>query len=107
MPKTPATCSPPRTRRNKETTLTDEFRMLADDLYSVEGHNRYASALSKAADEIERLQGVIAGLRVRIEAVEQQELVAWMSSRNGFIRKENKNPDYNMPLIHAPCAKGE
>ena len=44
-------------------TLIDEFRMLADDLHSVEGHNRYASALSKAADEIERLQGVIAGLR--------------------------------------------
>ena len=44
-------------------TLIDESRMLADDLYSVEGHNRYASALSKAADEIERLQGVIAGLR--------------------------------------------
>ena len=41
-------------------TLIDEFRMLADDLYSVEGHNRYASALSKAADEIERLQSVIA-----------------------------------------------
>ena len=88
-------------------TLIDEFRMLADDLYSVEGHNRYASALSKAADEIERLQGVIAGLRVRIEAMEQQELVAWMSSRKGFIRKENKNPDYNMPLIHAPGAQGE
>ena len=44
-------------------TLIDEFRMLADDLYSVEGHNRYASALSKAADEIERLQGMIASLR--------------------------------------------
>lgn len=48
-------------------TLIDEFRMLADDLYSVEGHNRYASALSKAADEIERLQSVIAGLRADFE----------------------------------------
>lgn len=48
-------------------TLIDEFRMLADDLHSVEGHNRYASALSKAADEIERLQSVIAGLPDCIE----------------------------------------
>lgn len=54
-------------------TLIDEFRMLADDLHSVEGHNRYASALSKAADEIERLQSVIAGLHAHIEAMERQE----------------------------------
>lgn len=37
-------------------------------------------------------------LRAKIEALEQQKPIAWMSSRNGFICKENKNPDYNVPL---------
>ncbi len=46
-------------------------------------------------------------LQAKIKAMEKQEPVAWMSSRNGFIVKENKNPDYNLPLIHAPSAKGE
>ena len=49
----------------------------------------------------------IARLRAKIEAMEQQEPVAWMSSRNGFIVKDNKNHDYNLPLYIAPGAKGE
>ena len=43
-------------------------------------------------------------LRAKIEAMEKQEPVAWMSSRNGFIVKDNKNTDYNMPLYLAPAA---
>lgn len=34
-------------------------------------------------------------------AVDQQP-VAWMNKRNGFICKENKNPEYNAPLYTAP-----
>ena len=46
-------------------------------------------------------------LRAKIEAMENQEPVAWMSSRNGFICKDNKNTHYNMPLYALPGAKGE
>ena len=53
-------------------TLINELRMLAEDLH-VNGYNRYSAAMSKAADEIERLQSVIAGLQAKIEAMEQQE----------------------------------
>ena len=49
----------------------------------------------------------ITTLQAKIAEMENQKPVAWMSSRNGFIVKENKNPDYNLPLIHAPGAKGE
>lgn len=35
--------------------LTDELRMLAEDLY-VNGYNRYSAAMSKAADELGSLQ---------------------------------------------------
>lgn len=44
-------------------------------------------------------------LRAKIAEMEQQEPVAWMSSRNGFICKENKNPDYNVPLYALPGAQ--
>lgn len=37
-------------------------------------------------------------LLARIREMERQEPVAWMNSRNGFICKENKNPEYNVPL---------
>ena len=46
-------------------------------------------------------------LEAKVEEMEQQKPVAWMSSRNGFICKENKNPDYNVPLYALPGAKGE
>ena len=54
--------------------------------------------LSFAKDELNRL-------RAKIEAMENQEPVAWMSSRNGFICKDNKNTDYNMPLYLSPGAQ--
>ena len=40
-----------------------------------------------------------------IEEAGRQEPVAWMNSRNGFITKDNKNPDYNLPLYLAPCTR--
>ena len=46
-----------------------------------------------------------ARLQSKIEAMERQEPVAWLSSRNGFICKENKNPDYNVPLYALPGAQ--
>ena len=55
-------------------------------------------AIQEAIIEITRL-------RAKIEAMEQQEPVAWMSSRNGFIVKDNKNHDYNLPLYLAPGAQ--
>ena len=44
-------------------------------------------------------------LRAKVEAMERQEPVAWMSSRNGFIVKDNKNHDYNLPLYLSPGAQ--
>ena len=44
-------------------------------------------------------------LRAKIEQMERREPVAWMSSRNGFICKDNKNTDYNMPLYLSPGAQ--
>ena len=44
-------------------------------------------------------------LNAEMEARALQEPVAWMSSRNGFIVKDNKNHDYNMPLYLAPGAQ--
>lgn len=41
-------------------------------------------------------------LCAELEALKNQEPVAWMNSRNGFICKENKNPDYNLPLYARP-----
>ena len=46
-------------------------------------------------------------LRAKITEMEKQEPVAWMSSRNGFICKENKNPDYNIPLCALPGAQAQ
>ena len=66
--------------------------------------------LEEVAELLDRLEAVEKErdeMRARIEAMENQEPVAWISSRNGSIVKENKNPDYNLPLIHAPGAKGE
>ena len=54
--------------------------------------------LSFAKDELNRL-------RAKIAEMEKQEPVAWMSSRNGFIVKDNKNHDYNLPLYLSPGAQ--
>ena len=81
------------------------------------GASREAALLAKleAAEKerdwnAERLEDAIeelTALRVKIEVMEKQEPVAWMSSRNGFIVKDSKNHDYNLPLYPAPGAKGE
>ena len=60
--------------------------------------------------ELVRFAAIVAAaqrndLRAKIEEMEKQEPVAWMSSRNGFICKDNKNTDYNMPLYLAPSAQ--
>jgi len=44
-------------------------------------------------------------LLAKIEAIEKQKPIAWISSRNGFIAKDNKNHEYNLPLIHASGAQ--
>ena len=41
--------------------LTDELRMLAEDLY-VNGYNRYSAAMSKAADELDKWEAVFGHL---------------------------------------------
>ena len=38
--------------------VIDELRMLAEDLY-VNGYNRYSSAMSQAADELEQLRAKV------------------------------------------------
>ena len=60
----------------------------------------------KFGDGIDWIQRALQA-EAKIEELAHQEPVAWMSSRNGFIVKDNKNPDYNMPLYLAPGAKGE
>jgi hypothetical protein len=59
------------------------------------------------AERCEDAMNECAALRAKIEQMEKQEPVAWMNSRNGFICKENKNPDYNVPLAPILGAKGE
>lgn len=41
----------------------------------------------------------IARLKAQIDLYETAPVVAYMSSRNGFIAKENKNPEYNIQLV--------
>lgn len=41
--------------------LTDELRMLAEDLH-VNGYNRYSAAMSKAADELDKWEAVFGHL---------------------------------------------
>ena len=78
--------------------VIEELRMLAEDLY-VNGYNRYSSAMSQAADELEQLRAKVErmekvidalgsglnavakerdALRAKIEAMEKQEPVAWL-----------------------------
>lgn len=49
-------------------------------------------------NEIDALKRENSMLRAKIAAFESRTPIAWMSSRNGFICKENKNPEYNIPL---------
>lgn len=65
--------------------------------------NDVAMAYHRCAE----FQKEIDTLHTKIEQMEKQEPVAWMNSRNGFICKENKNPDYNVPLYALPGTQGE
>ena len=76
-----------------------------DDEVSInfEGNANFIAAANPAVinellDRLEAAEKERDALRAKIEALEQQKPVAWMSSRNGCICKENKNPDYNVPL---------
>ena len=75
----------------------------------VESWKGLAAQFSKEADKAKThlafAKDELNHLRTEIKAIEQQEPVAWMSSRNGFICKDNKNTDYNMPLYLAPDAQ--
>lgn len=88
--------------------------MTRDDIVRIaqEAGDDVEHTLPSDLDFLERLASLVAeaerdNLRTKIEQMEKQEPVAWMSSRNGFICKENKNPDYNVPLVPLPGAKGE
>lgn len=41
----------------------NELRLLADDLHSLSGPNKYATAMSRAADELERLRTIEAAAK--------------------------------------------
>ena len=42
-----------------KTDIVNKLRYLAEDLHSISGQNKYAAALSMAADEIERLRAEV------------------------------------------------
>ena len=61
--------------------------------YSVEDRLLFAQVA------IEELRKDNAALRKAVSGMADKEPVAYISSRNGFISKENKNPEYNIPLV--------
>lgn len=62
--------------------------------------------LEIAIGEIDLLRNMYAKLYTEhqelVTLLNASDTVAYQSSRNGFISKENKNPDYNLPLIVKP-----
>ena len=88
----------------------DELRMLAEDLY-VNGYNRYAAAMSQAADSLEAAEKERDDLKAKIAEMEKQEPVAtvikegdsryWMSERLWTF------PNGKYPLYALPGAQGE
>ena len=52
--------------------MINELRMLAEDLHSLSGTNKYATAMSKAADEIERLQNALKKANDQAEHFERE-----------------------------------
>ena len=62
------------------------------------------AALRQALETLENLVGMgdaetaITALRAALDQP-KPEPVAWMNHRNGFIVKENRNRDYNVPLF--------
>ena len=85
--------------------VIEELRMLAEDLY-VNGYNRYSSAMSQAADELEQL-------RAKVEAMERQEPVGTLHDDGYFVWRERPHPyqgnyaGWKMALYALPGAKGE
>ena len=101
--------------------LINELRMLAEDLH-VNGYNRYSAAMSKAADELERLAAkleaaekeqdalrtelneirygvavahdTIKALRAKIEGMEQQEPIWFIDERGKPKRYHKSKADY-------------
>jgi hypothetical protein len=51
---------------------------------------------------IDQLKRKVADLENQLEDIKYSDVVAYQSSRNGFIAKENKNLEYNIPLIKKP-----
>lgn len=62
--------------------------------------------LEVATGEIDSLRNMYRKLYTEhqelVTLLNNSTVVAYQSSRNGFICKENKNPDYNLPLIVKP-----
>lgn len=102
--------------------VIEELRELAEDLY-VNGYNRYSSAMSQGADEIEQLRAAlrheadcveaakaeIDALRAKIAEMEKQEPVAsvWRCD-NGHIHGScERTLPMGAKLYALPGAKGE
>ena len=64
-------------------------------------HDLTEKVIPNIRDQLETAEKERDELRAKIEAIEKQKPIAWISSRNGFIAKDNKNHEYNLPLIHA------
>ena len=77
--------------------MINELRLLAEDLHSLSGTNKYSTAMSKAADEIERVYAALKKANVQAEHFEREwylrghqlddlfeEVGAW---REAFVKK--------------------
>lgn len=74
--------------------VIEELRMLAEDLY-VNGYNRYSSAMSQAADELERL-------RAKIAAMEKQEPAGYGVR---YVEPANGEEDWDSIWMHRVFAE--
>jgi len=52
--------------------MVNELRMLAEDLHSLSGTNKYSTAMSKAADEIERAHAALKNANAQAEHFERE-----------------------------------
>ena len=51
---------------------------------------------------IDQLKRRIAELENQLEGIKYAPIIAYQNSRNGFISKEDRNPEYNIALIRQP-----
>lgn len=58
--------------------------------------------MSSEQIQIDHLKRRIAELENQLEDIKYAPIVAYQNSRNGFIAKENRNPEYNVALIRKP-----